>query len=220
MPSRFCFYGEAQEIVNRFPVDEVNIDYYKYYNIKPTNRVVGIVQNEKNEVVKLRWGFVKGNKFFKARSETVHEKRLYGKAFRERRCLILANGFFEWKKEDGKSIPYYFKLKNNDIFAIAGVYNVHEDDEGENQYQFAVLTTEANDLVGEIFHRMPVILEKGTEEKWLDKEAESGELMEIMHPFDVKQMESYQVAELPSRKDRGPDTIKPIGVSTGLDDFF
>jgi putative SOS response-associated peptidase YedK len=225
VPSRFAFFAEKDEVVNRFAVNKVDIDYYKAYNIKPTNRVVGIVSNVEtgeNEVVRLRWGFVKGNKFFKARGETIHEKRLFGKAFKERRCLILANGFFEWKKEDGKSIPFYFKMKNNDLFAIAGVYNKHidEEDDGKIKYQYAVITVEPNEIVEEIFHRMPLIFSLENEIKWLDTQTSEQDLLEMMIPYPGELMEKYQVRELPARKDRGPDTIAPVGKTAALDDFF
>lgn len=225
MPSRFAFYAEKDEIVDRFAVEKVEIDYYKAYNIKPTNRVVGIVFNDEigeNEVVRLRWGFVKGNKFFKARGETIHEKRLFGKAFKERRCLILANGFFEWKKEDGKSIPFYFKMKDEGLFAIGAVYNkyIDDEDEGKMKYQYAVITVEPNEVVEEIFHRMPLIFTLENENKWLDSDTSETELLEMMIPYTGDLMEKYQVRELPARKDRGPETIAPVAKTAALDDFF
>lgn len=224
MPSRFAFFAEPNEIIERFPVEDVTIEYYRAYNIKPTNRVVGIIRNRdtgKNEVVRLRWGYAKDQ--YKARSETIHETRLFAKAFKERRCLILANGFFEWKKVGGKSIPYYFKMKNDDLFSFAGVYNQYADKEDENKikYKYAVLTIEPNPLVGEIFHRMPVILKPNTEKIWLDPNSDMELVKSVMQTYDDKSMERYQVEELPARKDNGPATIKPLDAMRGsLDDFF
>ncbi|MFV2014600.1 MAG: SOS response-associated peptidase [Candidatus Heimdallarchaeota archaeon] len=225
MPSRFAFFAKKEDLISRFPVDKIDMDYYNYYNIKPTNRVIGIVNSEEtgeNEVVRLRWGFVKGNKFFKARGETIHEKRLFGKAFKERRCLILANGFFEWKKEEGRSIPFYFKMKNDDLFAIGGVYNKYIDgeDEDKTKYRFAIITVEPNEIVEEIFHRMPLIFSRENELKWLDSETPEDDLLAMIIPYSGDLMEKYQVRELPSRKDRGPDTIAPVTKTTALDDFF
>ncbi|MCE7735151.1 MAG: SOS response-associated peptidase [Candidatus Heimdallarchaeota archaeon] len=225
MPSRFAFFAEKEDLINRFPIDKIDIDYYNYYNIKPTNRVIGIVHNDEtqeNEAVRLRWGFVKGNKFFKARGETIHEKRLFGKAFKERRCLILANGFFEWKKENGKSIPFYFKMKNNSMFAIGGVYNkyIDKDDDDKTKYRFAIITVEPNEVVEEIFHRMPLIFTLQNETKWLDSVTSEEDLLSMMVPYSGDLMEKYQVRELPGRKDRGPDTIAPVAKTAALDDFF
>jgi putative SOS response-associated peptidase YedK len=222
IPSRFAFFEDAETVKQRYSIKDVGIDFYEYYNIKPTNRVIGIVKHDQLQLVKLRWGFVKGNKFFKARGDTIDEKKLFAKAFRERRCLILANGFFEWKKEGGNSIPYYFKRKDDQMFTIAGIYNSYEDEEdGETKYQFAVITTEANEEVGKIFHRMPVILEPEDELRWLDLDEEPEALKVLFEPYPANLMISYEVESLPSRGDNGPQTVMPKSdITSALDDFF
>lgn len=221
MPSRFAFFATADDIKSKFPISEVNIDLYPYYNLKPTNRATGIINDDGYKLVRLRWGYVKGNQFFKARAESVHEKRLFSKGFRERRCVILANGFFEWNKEDKKSIPFYFKLKSDELMLLAGVFNSHVDKEdGETKYQFAVITTGSNGVVGQIFHRMPAILTNSELETWLNYDINLDDVRGLLRPYDDDQMESYQVNPLPSRGDNGPDTIKPVSENSGLDDFF
>ncbi|MHA2168507.1 MAG: SOS response-associated peptidase [Candidatus Kariarchaeaceae archaeon] len=220
MPSRFAFFATPEDVKERYGIDEINVKFYPYYNVKPTNRATGVVKLDKQEVVRLRWGFVKGKQFFKARDDTITEKRLFSKGFRERRCLILANGFFEWEKESGKSVPFYFKMKDDQLFAIAGVYNVHFDEEDkEDKYQFAVITTEANELVKPVFHRMPAIIPHDEIEDWFNYDQDPDVLQTMLRPYDEKLMESYQVDPLPSRGDNGPNTIRAV-TSSSLDDFF
>ena len=220
MPSRFTFFSNAEEIKSKYPIKEISVDLYPYYNLKPTNRATGIIFNGSYQLVRMRWGFVKGKQFFKARAESVYEKPMFRKAFQEKRCLVLANGFFEWNKETTTSIPYYFTVKNEPLFSLAGLYNSYVDEEdNETKYQFAVITTDANDLVGKIFHRMPVIIPHNLIEKWLDPKQTSETLISLLKPFPDHEMDSWQVDPLPSRGDNGPDTIKPAGTS-GLADFF
>jgi putative SOS response-associated peptidase YedK len=161
MPSRFAFYSSIDEIKEKYEVSTEIKELYKYYNLKPTNRATGIIYDEGLKLVRLRWGLVEGSQLFKARSETIHEKSTFKEAFQQRRCLILVNGFFEWTHGEGVKnvVPHYFTIKNEKIFTVAGIFNSKIDKEdNEVKYRFAVITTDANDLVATVFHRMGVIL--------------------------------------------------------------
>ncbi len=223
MPSRFAFYSTKDEIQAKYKVTIEDIELHPYYNLKPTNRTTAIINDNGLRLVRMKWGFVKGSQFYKVRAETINEKKLFSKAFRERRCVVLANGFFEWEKEDKKSIPYYFTVKDQSLFAIAGIYNHHKDEEsGEEKYQCAVVTVDANDLVAKIFHRMPVIFNEVNVNKWLEPNESEKNLLDLLNPYSDEKMTSWKVNPLPARGDNGPETIKKAKESKkqGLDQFF
>lgn len=226
MPSRFAFYATKEEIFSKFNVDSNNTDLRSYYNLKPTNRTTAIINEGGFKLVKMKWGFVEGTQFYKVRSETIHEKRMFKKAFKERRCVILANGFFEWEKEDKKSIPYYFSVTTEPLFAIAGLYNKQIDEEtGEEKFQCVVATTEANELVAKIFHRMPVIFTKENVDLWLNPSTNQVDCLKLLKSFPADQMTSWKVKQLPAKGDNGPETIKPLKETNnqkkkGLAEFF
>jgi putative SOS response-associated peptidase YedK len=226
MPSRFAFFSNREEIEEKFNASCENIEIHPYYNLKPTNRATGIINEDGLKVVRLKWGFIKGNQFYKVRAESIHEKPMFNKAFQERRCAILTNGFFEWEKEDKKSIPYYFTVKDQSLFTIAGIYNTHvEKESGETKYQCAVVTTEANELVGKIFHRMPVIFTKSEMNIWLNTTESQDILLKLLKPYPSEEMTNWKVNQLPAKGDNGPDTIAPfrekkVAKKPGLTDFF
>jgi putative SOS response-associated peptidase YedK len=210
MPSRLAFFSSKDEIESLYGVSSENIETYPYYNLKPTNRATAIVNEEGYKLVRMYWGYTKGFQSYKARSETVHEKKLFRKAFTKRRCVILANGFFEWERSGKKRIPYYFSLKDEPLFAIAGVYNSYFDEEQERmRYKCAVLTTEPHPVVERIFHRMPVIFSKKQVINWLDYEKTQEELSAMLKPYGGE-INSWIVNTLPSKGDNGPETIKPV----------
>ena len=224
MPSRFAFFARPEDITKRYGIKNIELEFYPYYNLKPTNRATGMIfdqEENQNKAVRLRWGFIKGQQFYKARGESIHEKRMFKKAFHERRCLIFANGFFEWDKQGSKRIPYYFTKKDRELMTYAGVYNSYIDEEdNQKRYRFAIITVEANPLVAKIFHRMPAVIAHTLVEQWLSPGMETNDLLKMLLPFDEELMESYEVNSLPAKGDNGPDTIKPLGKATGLDEFF
>ena len=181
MPSRLAFFSSKDEIEATYTVSSENIEIYPYYNLKPTNRATAIVNEDGYKLVRMYWGYTKGFQSYKARSETVHEKKLFRKAFAEKRCVILANGFFEWERSGKKRIPYYFSLMNEPLFAIAGVYNSYfDEEESKMKYKCAVLTTEPHPVVEKIFHRMPVIFNKKQVDLWLDHDKSQEELSTML----------------------------------------
>ncbi|MFW9777754.1 MAG: SOS response-associated peptidase [Candidatus Heimdallarchaeota archaeon] len=223
MPSRFAFFASKDEIESTFGVSPGNLEIFPYYNLKPTNRATAIVNEEGYKLVRMYWGYTKGFQSYKARSETVHEKKLFRKAFVEKRCVILANGFFEWERVGKERIPYYFSLKNEPLFGIAGIYNSYFDEEETRmRYKCAVLTTEPHPVVEKVFHRMPVIFDKKLVDFWLDYEKTQEELLAILKPYEGE-MNSWIVDTLPSKGDNGPATIKPAkkkSPKTTLSEFF
>jgi putative SOS response-associated peptidase YedK len=146
-----------------------------------------------------------------ARAESVADKPAFRSAFKRQRCLIPANGFYEWKKTGGKKEPYYFRLKDKSMFAFAGLYETWSDAEKKEINSYTMITTKANKLMAPIHDRMPVLLSKEGEEVWLDKEAVVDELLSLLMPFPDAEMECYPVAGLVSAAgNNGPDLIKKL----------
>ena len=150
------------------------------YNIAPSqNSPTLVVKEDRRVLIMMRWGLVPfwakeasiGYKIINAKSETLTEKPSFRKPFKEKRCLVLADGFYEWEKTDKKNkVPYRFVLKNRQPFAFAGLWDVWKTPEGDTLLSFTIITTRANELMERIHDRMPVILNEKDEAKWLDPE--------------------------------------------------
>ena len=159
-----------------FNIDESLVDIDPNYNVAPSQEIFVIVRdNGKNILDKYHWGLVPfwakdkkiGNRLINARMETVAEKPAFRAAFKYRRCLIPANGFYEWKKEDGGKQPYFITTKPDKPFAFAGLWETW--DKEDTPYKSAlIITTEASESIQPLHNRMPVVLKKEFHEKWLD----------------------------------------------------
>ena len=175
------------------------------YNIAPTQLVPAILtlpeQGEK-QLQMLRWGLIPswakdlniGAKLINARAETVGEKPSFKAAFKRRRCLIIADGFYEWQRQEGKKQPYYFRLQNGQTFAFAGLWEHWRSPDGQIINSCTILTTEANDLLRPIHNRMPVILDNENYNTWLDTEIQQTEISRLLHPYRADLMTSYAVS--------------------------
>ncbi len=177
MCGRFAFYSPSEATAALFGVDGA-LAVEPRYNIAPTQFVAAIRnKNEHNrEFVMLRWGLVPpwakdpaiGNRMINARAETVAEKPSYRAAFKHRRCIVLADGFYEWHREGDVKTPYFISLANGEPFALAGLWENWKDREsGESLQTTTLITTAANDFMQSLHHRMPVILQPETADVWL-----------------------------------------------------
>ena len=169
----------------------------------------------------MRWGLVPfwakepsiGYKMINAKSETLTEKPSFRKPFKEKRCLVLADGFYEWEKTDKKNkVPYRFVLKNRQPFAFAGLWDVWKTPEGDTLLSFTIITTRANELMERIHDRMPVILNEKDEAKWLDPEfKDTDKLSSLLQPYPSEQMVAYKVSTIVnSPKNDTPSCIEPV----------
>jgi len=144
-----------------------------------------------------------------ARAETLAERPMFRNLLKKNRCLIPASGFYEWKKEGGKKIPFYIHLKYNPIFAFAGLYDVWHDVSGEAHQTYTIITTEANDLVAKLHNRMPVILKREDEGRWLSNSTDSRE--DILSPYPSDEMTMYPVStQINSPTVDDADLIRPL----------
>jgi putative SOS response-associated peptidase YedK len=177
MCGRFAFYSPSEAAVALFGVS-TSIAVEPRYNIAPTRYIAAIRDDEdkQRELVMLRWGLVPfwakdasiGNRMINARAETVAEKPAYRAAYRHRRCVVLADGFYEWRREGDAKTPYYISLASGEPFALAGLWEIWKDKEsGDSLQTTTLITTDANDFMTPLHHRMPVILESSSAGEWL-----------------------------------------------------
>lgn len=151
-------------------------------------------------------------KLINARAETVQEKPAFKEAFKERRCLIPATGFYEWKQEGGRKQPYFVKMKNGRLFAMAGIWESWQSPAGETIESCAIITTEANTTVGKIHDRMPAIFPENSYGLWLSTTNDGKALRDFLRPYDPFKMTAYPVSGMVNYvKNEGEGCIKKIG---------
>ena len=208
MCGRFSMALETDDVRTALALGQVPESWKPRYNVAPTQTVAAVSDVNTRDVVMLRWGLVPfwakdpaiGNQLINARAETVAEKSSFKASFKNKRCLILANGFYEWKKEPGskRSIPYYFSLKSGDAFAFAGLWDDWEATALVSEpglpgvTSCTIITTEANALVRPVHSRMPVVLTKDVMWNWL-KSGSEAEKLAMLQPLDPDLMIAWQV---------------------------
>ncbi len=173
------------------------------YNIAPSQEVLGIVNGKAPAFQYFRWGLIPfwakdekiGFRMINARSETLGTKKTFKGLIAKNRCLIVADGFYEWEKTGGRKVPHYILLKSGEPFAFAGLWSSWKDPEGKEVRSCAILTTEANDLVKPVHDRMPVILDKKERVQWLGQTMpDEAALAVLCQPFSPKKMTLYEVS--------------------------
>ncbi len=223
MCGRYTLYSDKKVIEDQFEVEINDEELIKPdYNAAPgTIRPVVLVKGTQDRVVgALKWGlvpsFVKDLSEWKplinARSETVNEKPSFRKAFQRKRCIVPANGFYEWKDfGGGKKIPFYVRLLDQELFGLAGIYETHTDKEGNQRHTFAVLTTEANALMQPLHERMPVILRQNDYNVWLNPVQPRPEMLQsLLAPYPTENMSTFKVStDVNHTRNNGPDLINP-----------
>ena len=209
MCGRFARYDDEKDLVERFNFSNPSgILFEKRFNIAPTQTVPVILLENDNRVIKLmRWGLVPfwakdptiGNRLINARAETITEKASFKTPLKKNRCLVPASGFYEWKKDERikTKIPIYFRLKNEQPFAFAGIWDDWKKPEGDRLLTFTIITTMANELMKPIHDRMPVILHSNDESKWLDPELiDLDSLVTLLIPYPSDLMKAYEVSTI------------------------
>jgi len=178
MCGRFAFYSPSEATAALFGVESAQ-PVEARYNIAPTQFIAAIRRDEQDvaELTMLRWGLVPfwardpmiGNRMINARAETVAEKPSFRAAYKKRRCLILADGFYEWHTEGGVKIPYFISLASGEPFAFAGLWENWQSKETDESLQTAtIVTMAANDFLSKLHQRMPLVLEPDSAGRWLD----------------------------------------------------
>lgn len=221
MCGRFSLTTELDALLERFQIEQTTIEGYEpRFNIAPSQQIPAVIRaGHKNRIGTLRWGLVPfwaknvsiASKLINARSETADKKASFKHALKKRRCLILSDGFYEWKQTENRKVPMRIQVRKGEPFAMAGLWEKWDDGQ-RIHYTCTILTTEANELMEEIHNRMPVILTKETEKIWLDSSVNDvAELNQCIKPFASSEMSAYEVSTIvKSPKNEKPECIIPI----------
>jgi putative SOS response-associated peptidase YedK len=221
---RFARFSSLRTLETVFHIHATSADVIPSYNIAPTQQVLAVLYENGLKLEKLYWGLVPSwskslaaaPALINARAETLAAKPTFRSAFKRRRCLILADGFYEWKGEKGYKQPYYISLPSGRPFAFAGLWDIWEHKKTppeEPPYKScAIITREASESLRGIHHRMPVILEAGAHSSWLDPEnQETNSLENILKNYHVREMKSYPVSKFVNQaKNNTPACIHPL----------
>lgn len=225
MCGRYTLFAEFDEILDRFDI-EASIDQELYnpsYNIAPSHSVLSVINDgTRNRLGYLRWGFVPtwakdekiGYKMINARAETLAEKPSFREAYKHRRCLVVADSFYEWKKgADNSKTPMRITLKSEKLFAMAGIWERWKTPEGKPLFTCSIITTTSNELMKDIHDRMPVILNKEDEQTWLDPKLDDvSKISHLLKPLPADHMEAYEVSTMVnSSRNNSPQLIQKIG---------
>lgn len=223
MCGRFALKAPPAELMRHFGVDAVP-DMAPRYNIAPTQSILVIrhpwQQSEASlEAASVKWGLLPywakdesmATKLANARGETVAEKPAFRNAFRRMRCLIPADGFFEWQTTPSGKQPWFIRLKENGVLAFAGLWEHWKSSEGTVVESASIITTEANELVSPIHDRMPVILQPKDYSMWLGEQSRTDDLKALLKPFPSSMMNCYKVSRrMSNARNEGPDCIEPL----------
>jgi len=218
MCGRFARSSKPDVIIREFGVKKTLISPEPSYNISPSQDIAVLSSKGEKQLVTCRWGFMPsknlttGYKMINARSETVAEKPVFRAAFLKHRCLVIADGFFEWQKGEKKKTPYYIRLKSRRPFGFAGLYHAWTSPEGEVICTCTIITTNANDLLAQVHDRMPVIIPKDKEDLWLDTDMHDQDiLLGLLRPYPAEEMEMYPVSSnVNYPKYNSPEAVEPI----------
>jgi len=219
MCGRFAQFTVLDNLQSRFPIDRVACEVRPSYNVAPSQEILSIIRLKGNQLVNLNWGIVpfwvkdisKAAKPINARVETAAEKPSFKAAFRYRRCLILADGFYEWKKIGSRKQPWFLTLPEKEPFAFAGLWDAWTGEEGSVYHSCTILTTAASDAIREIHHRMPIVLTPDAFNEWLNPDNQDTSKLEILlTKHTVREFTAYPVTiYVNSPKNNDPKCIEP-----------
>jgi putative SOS response-associated peptidase YedK len=222
MCGRFTLSIDPGELQDMFPGFVNQSTFTPRYNIAPTQPVAVITNSTVPQLEYYLWGLIPswakdpeiGSRLINARSETLAEKPSFRSAFRRRRCLIPANGFFEWKAVPGEKskTPMFIHLKTRKCFAFAGLWEIWSSPDGSEIRSCTIITTQPNELMQSIHSRMPVIIPSAAYRDWLDPEERAPEsLIKWLTPYAADEMEAYPVSRLVnSPQNDVPECIQPL----------
>jgi putative SOS response-associated peptidase YedK len=199
MCGRFTLRDPRRAKFDRQPVGAL-WDLAPRYNIAPSQNVLAITaRNGTPQASFYQWGLVpawsiEAKGFINARAETLLAKPSFSESFERRRCLIPADGFYEWKRTGKSKQPYYFKMRDEETFAFAGIWDQWQGD-GRVILSCAIITTTPNELLASVHDRMPVILSPSSHRAWLNNEATPAQLIALLSPFPAEQMTSHPVSD-------------------------
>ena len=190
------------------------------YNVAPT-QLHPVITNENPQQIQLfKWGLIPfwakdakiGSRMINSRIETITEKPSFRNAIKRRRCLVILDGFYEWKKLGKRKQPYYIHLKNKEAFALAGIWEKWKNPENDSLvYSFSIITQSPNNFMAPIHDRMPAILLQEDEHKWLDTTISVQEALSSIRPVDDDLLSAYPISNQVNRvSENSPELLKPV----------
>lgn len=221
MCGRFTLAEDLPAIAKRFDAEPVVPDWKPRYNIAPAQPALAVVSEEGiRKLINMTFGFIPhwatqkqtGFTMINAKAETIAQKPSFRESFSYRRCLIPADGFYEWLQTDHGKLPYRFTLKKGALFGFAAIWDAWKNPEGKIILTFAIITTDANLLARQLHDRMPVILQQKDESLWLDPNVTLPEkLKSLLVPYPTDEMEMFRVSPIVnSWRNDSPDCVRPI----------
>lgn len=204
------FYSEELERYNPIP----------NYNVAPTQMMPVILSSDPSHIRIFRWGLIPfwsksaslGSKMINARAETLAEKSAFRNLIKAHRCIVPLDGFYEWKKENGKKIPYRVVCPGEEIYSVCGLWDHWKDTHsGQNIYSYTIITVQANNKMSSLHDRMPAILTRDTEKVWLDETIPVMDILSLLHPCEDSQIEYYRVSDKVNNiRENNPELILPV----------
>jgi putative SOS response-associated peptidase YedK len=223
MCGRFTLTVDPGQIQETFGV-ETPQQMQPHYNIAPTQPVAVIPNDGKDRLDFFIWGLIPswakdpsiGNRLINARAETLAEKPAFRAAYRRRRCLVIADGFYEWRKEPGSKskTPVYLQMESKEPFGFAGLWEVWYAGDGSEIRSCTIITTNPNELVANIHNRMPVVVAPEDYSLWLSPEEQNPEVLKpVLRPYPSTEMIAYPVSRLVNSPGNDvPECIEPVAM--------
>lgn len=223
MCGRYTITVTLEELMVRYMIGVTNVPYHRpKYNVAPGQMVLAVISDGRtNRLGELKWGLIPswakdekiGSRLLNARAETAADKPAFRGALRARRCLVPADGFYEWRKEpDGGKQPLRIALRSRAVFSMAGLYEIWTAPDGRRISTVTILTTEPNELMAPIHNRMPVILRPEDEALWLDRSVRDPEALSHLYaPYPAEELEAYPVSKAVGNvRNDDPSCIEPL----------
>lgn len=208
MCGRFSFTIKSDELMDRFGLDQISFELVPRYNVAPGQMIAAIIEDQgQRRIGQLRWGLIPswasdekiGYKLINARAETLQDRPSFRNLFQRKRCIIPADGFYEfmWKQGERGKQPMRITLKTGEPFAFAGLFDTWKHPDGHKVSTCTIITTQPNKLVADIHNRMPAILRQDDESLWLDREKYDADLLKsLLVPYEADLMRAYPVSQI------------------------
>jgi putative SOS response-associated peptidase YedK len=232
MCGRFTFVISYAEFLRHYRIDREMNRFTPNYNVSPGENIPVVLTDDNMRVLDTyKWGLIPhwakdpelGSRLINARAETIAEKPAFRHAFSSQRCLVIADGFYEWRKEGKAKLPYYIRLKDRPVFGFAGLWEQWKSPQGTVVKSCTIITVEPNEYLKGIHDRMPAILSREDEMKWIDPAKKDRQaLLSMLRPYDSGPMQAYEVSRAVNDPlNNSEECIKPApGKDAGLSKFF
>ncbi len=221
MCGRFTLTKKSGDIADLFEFFGVTVEEEPSYNIAPGQDISVLLKDHKPCIEKFRWGLIphwsdepkSRYSMINARAETLMEKPAFRNLIRERRCAVIADGFYEWQKSGKRKIPVYIKLRSGKVFAFAALWDLWTSSSGNEIIKSCtIITTTPNELLKDIHNRMPVIMDRESVEEWISVERfQQDKLLSLLKPYPSGDMEFYEISNYVNYYgNNSPECIRPV----------